>query len=670
MKIIIFTFSFLVMSQMTLLSQEIYVVTKPYDVDPIIHQYHFVDSLCDQEMYGTYQWALRKVNDTPGPCIIQFAISGVGPQTLNILYELPGLTNPYSVAIDGTTQPGYQYGQPVIIIDGGNVLTIGITCYFGNNIEIKGIQIQNFYLYGILINDCNTGVIESNVVIGGPYIGILLYESFSFSVIGNYLGTNYFLDSGLGCDWMGIRIDNYYGSIASNHVIGGTGQNEGNTIAFNENYGIQVLYATNNLITRNRIFNNSWGGIALSFTANNAKICPFINSFVDTIITGTSQPNDIIEIFGSTGNQNANEYLTTVTANAGGEWSAVITNNNYANCIATATDALNNTSQLSNALMAEIPTTQLIASDCGATNVEFDQVLTAEIVIGADQYLFHVFNQSGFDEILTKSASAFSLNELTGQVEYNTTYSVEVRMIFQNDTSAWGNTCAITTVNLLPGQCCETAILIDQIPSDETYEFINSDELWLTFVADTSVLLIHIIEPDTFPVANVQNITLYKGDCNNLIISSESDSDSYDIFIYDYNLVIGETYFIKLLKDNFNNEFTSVSIPKIYDPMHENDCVYNNLLCERIINGNFSINTATINPFTSNYAFWSNDVTGWKAFWGSADLLDGLSPGNPYALMWNTFSPTGNRTGEGIVSCALIGSGIEYLLNYSIARRT
>ncbi|MBU0766117.1 MAG: PKD domain-containing protein, partial [Bacteroidetes bacterium] len=64
-------------------------------------------------------------------------------------------------------------------------------------------------------------------------------------------------------------------------------------------------------------------------------------------VSGTSQPGDIIEIFGSTGAENANEYLQTVTADGSGNWTAQLMYTSFQNIVATATDTQGNTSSIS-----------------------------------------------------------------------------------------------------------------------------------------------------------------------------------------------------------------------------------------------------------------------------------------------------------------------------------
>jgi len=66
--------SFLVFISLQASSQTVYVVTKNTDPIPFVDYYNFIDSLCDPDMYGTFQWALRKANDTPGACEIRFIL--------------------------------------------------------------------------------------------------------------------------------------------------------------------------------------------------------------------------------------------------------------------------------------------------------------------------------------------------------------------------------------------------------------------------------------------------------------------------------------------------------------------------------------------------------------------------------------------------------------------
>ncbi|MFH2142671.1 MAG: C25 family cysteine peptidase [Bacteroidota bacterium] len=471
-------------------SQYVLTVTKITDPDNFEHSYNFVDSLCDPEMYGSLQWAIRKGNDLGGNCIIVFDIPGVGPHVIALNSYLPPITS--TITIDGTTQNGYSFQNPAIIIDGQMNIYDGLYVYDVNNLIFKGLYIRNFLNHGIFAMYCNNFQIVDcvinridNGISTTAAMGIRVQGSQQGIIKGNYIGTDITNASTIGNENYGII---FISNPSNSNIIGGTGLNEANIFAYNGIRGIWIGSGNYNKISGNKIYNNPTA-ISLIGGGNENKTSPIITGYNTTtnLLSGTSQANDIIEIFGSTGAENANEYLTTVNADANGDWNAVITNNYYSNCIATATDAFNNTSQLSNALMAEIPTTQLIPSDCGATDVEFDQVLTAELVPNADQYQFHVFNQSGFDEILSKLVNYFKLSELSNQVKYNTLYNINIRT-FNNsgNYSDWGDTCSVTTINpitqLIPSDCGATDITFDQIMTAEEVSFATEYEFWVKCV--------------------------------------------------------------------------------------------------------------------------------------------------------------------------------------------
>ncbi len=340
---IIATFIFLTVNAVTT-----YTVTKKTDVDPYKYPYFFDDNKCDPQMYGTLQWAIRKSLETPDECLIVFNISGTGPFTIQLNYTLPTLEKK-PITIDATTQPGYSQGNPQIIIDGSFKQITGL--YF-NNIKssgVKGIYFKRFISQALLfnyssqsfVNSCfftEIGSLDSRIIqsairftntsnceIKGNRIGI--------SPNGNELGN-------LGC---GVLLTD--GS--SNNFIGGILQDDGNYIVKNQRIGIWVSTKSfYNKISGNIIY-NSERAILLEPDGNQQKPAPEINSFNGIEVTGTSHSDDVIEIFGSNGNQSANEYLGTTVTNANGEWIINNIQTNYEYLIATATDINNNTSVLS-----------------------------------------------------------------------------------------------------------------------------------------------------------------------------------------------------------------------------------------------------------------------------------------------------------------------------------
>jgi hypothetical protein len=80
---------------------------------------------------------------------------------------------------------------------------------------------------------------------------------------GNLVGTDLSGTLPLGNEVQGIL----FSSDASNNKVGGTLTGQGNTIAFNVNYGVDVDSGTGNSILTNSIFSNGQGGIALNASA-------------------------------------------------------------------------------------------------------------------------------------------------------------------------------------------------------------------------------------------------------------------------------------------------------------------------------------------------------------------------------------------------------------------
>ena len=84
--------------------------------------------------------------------------------------------------------------------------------------------------------------------------------------------------------------------------------------------------------------------------ANNNKQPPVITAATDTTVSGTSDPNDVIELFGNTTADcfDAEYFIDTITADGSGNWSLTglnLTPGDYV--LATATDTGNNTSEFS-----------------------------------------------------------------------------------------------------------------------------------------------------------------------------------------------------------------------------------------------------------------------------------------------------------------------------------
>jgi CSLREA domain-containing protein len=107
--------------------------------------------------------AINRANATQGTVLIRFNISG--SEVLKMIRPnsaLPDVTN--TVIIDGTTQPGYGGGIPLIEIEGSWTANTGGLTIRGAGSVVKGLMIVNFHGNGI-------GVRAPDVSITSNYIG-------------------------------------------------------------------------------------------------------------------------------------------------------------------------------------------------------------------------------------------------------------------------------------------------------------------------------------------------------------------------------------------------------------------------------------------------------------------------------------------------------------------
>ncbi len=99
-----------------------------------------------------------------------------------------------------------------------------------------------------------------------------------------------------------------------------------------------------------------------------------------------------------------------------------------------------------------IPTTQLAASNCGATLTLLSSVINANTVTSVSMYEFRVVNVSNPSEVQTiqRTLNSFQMTMLTTYpAQYNTTYNVSVRVRTVIDGadvwSSYGAVCSVTT---------------------------------------------------------------------------------------------------------------------------------------------------------------------------------------------------------------------------------
>ncbi|HOR60603.1 MAG TPA: right-handed parallel beta-helix repeat-containing protein, partial [Bacteroidales bacterium] len=331
----------------TVYCQNVYVVTKTTDPNPFEHKFDNIDSLCDPEIYGTLQWAINKVNSNSGDSRIEFNIPGVGPHEIILNYYLPQIKN--ATIIDGSTQNGYSYGNPQIIINAQHKHN-SIFDVYSTNITIKGLKLTSFAQNGILLHDCSNSLVFENIIYNysttsskTSYSGLFINGCQNVEVYGNNIE--------VALDETVDPVTKSYGIYLSKSVnctIGGTDVSMTNTIKNCRNYGVFSRSSQQIKFSGNIIFDCEK---AIYLDASNDNIQPpIISEYTNGILSGTALPNSTIEVFGSIGAENANEYLESVIADENGDWGVFIeTSNSY--YITTQTDINSNSSSLSNSFL-------------------------------------------------------------------------------------------------------------------------------------------------------------------------------------------------------------------------------------------------------------------------------------------------------------------------------
>ncbi len=225
-------------------------------------------------------------------------------------------------------------------------------------------------LYGGLGADGNfIGVLQDGVTVHGNVIGghgragiYLDSEEQSVEgtdntlILGNYIGTD---RSGQ------VNIANAYGGVdiirGSNNRIGGPGENDANTIAFNSE-GVWITFATsvNNTLQRNSLFSNVGLGIALIDRANNTQNAPALSQAVAsqgtvTVTYSVSAENGTppltVEFFvADDDNEEGRVFLASDSYDSSGKTALTFPDPGLMSgtyLVATATDADGNTSEYS-----------------------------------------------------------------------------------------------------------------------------------------------------------------------------------------------------------------------------------------------------------------------------------------------------------------------------------
>lgn len=224
---------------------------------------NFVVTNANNHGTGSLREAIINANATVGTDTIAFNIPGAGVKTINLVNQLPDITDP--VVIDATTQPGYA-GSPLVEINGVAISSSrGLIIRAGGS-TVRGLAIGNFSSgAAIFVGDCDNNVIQANhlgvdaagttprpnsiglfltassnnlvggttaaarnVISGNTSHGIVVGGDDN-AVQGNYIGTNASGTAAIGGS-TGVEVS---GRSTGNNLIGGTSPGAGNLISGN-----------------------------------------------------------------------------------------------------------------------------------------------------------------------------------------------------------------------------------------------------------------------------------------------------------------------------------------------------------------------------------------------------------------------------------------------------
>ncbi|MDD2636764.1 MAG: S8 family serine peptidase, partial [Bacteroidales bacterium] len=375
----------------------------------------------------------------------EFNIPGSGPHEIALNYYLPQIKS--STTIDATTQVGYTEGNPAITLSGQNKFASGFDVNNATTL-INGIHIKNFNNNGVLLYNASNSRVENCVFTSitntidtkTAAVGIRIVGSNNVELYGNDIQVKLNSTSSLSPTY-GVFVDKSFYCI-----IGGTEEGKSNLIANCGYVGVAVRGCNYNKISGN-IFDNNEKAIEMVYSANAGIQPPEITDYQNGILSGTALPNSTIEVFGSTGEENANEYLESTIADGGGGWSVEVSTG-YEYFVGTQRDGENNSSGLSSVFINTI-TTQLLTMYQNTDSIDLDDFLYASILPDAIQYEFNVIQtDSGVNQIITKDVNYFSLLELeNNEAYYDKEYKIKVRAVFENEVSAWGDEIVLRTID-------------------------------------------------------------------------------------------------------------------------------------------------------------------------------------------------------------------------------
>jgi Right handed beta helix region len=161
---------------------------------------------------GSLRQAILDANLNPGADTIVFDIPGSGVQTINLLSELPSLTDDAGVSIDGFTQPG---ASPNTLPKADHAVRL---------IEIKGDFLT------VLTATSNHNTLRGLAITGNAVTGIRLSGASSSRIVGNLISAAF---------GQGVEIS----SGSTDNLVGGTVAEDRNVISGNGSFGVYITDA-------------------------------------------------------------------------------------------------------------------------------------------------------------------------------------------------------------------------------------------------------------------------------------------------------------------------------------------------------------------------------------------------------------------------------------------
>src|SRR4029079_13825422 len=103
---------------------------------------------------GSLRQAILEANAAPGTThVLSFAIPGAGVHTITLQSPLPAIMSP--LVIDGTTQPGYAIGTPLIELNGNG--QTGLVLNSGGS-TIRGLVLNRFSGDAIIVSSASNAI--------------------------------------------------------------------------------------------------------------------------------------------------------------------------------------------------------------------------------------------------------------------------------------------------------------------------------------------------------------------------------------------------------------------------------------------------------------------------------------------------------------------------------